>query len=146
MAPYGEWDSIDDTKANIGRWPDEAGASVYSKKEHRPIPVGQYAPNRWGVHDMLGNLDEWCLDTYSDSADVRDLPPVDPVRASEWSVFRVVRGGSYIFGRTVFYKEGDAESGGFRGIRVVVEIDDCLRSCLKQCKGNDVGGIDGFPE
>jgi hypothetical protein len=34
----------------------------FGNAEHRPRPVGEKAPNRWGFYDMLGNVWEMCQD------------------------------------------------------------------------------------
>lgn len=57
--------------------------------EERPHRVGLKTSNPWGLHDVLGNVWEWCLDTYQER-----LPGgTDPVVLNETS-YRVVRGGS----------------------------------------------------
>ena len=54
------------------------------------LRVGQTPANAWGVHDMHGNVEEWCLDAY---APYPALAQVDPVIRN--GSFRVTRGGSH---------------------------------------------------
>jgi formylglycine-generating enzyme required for sulfatase activity len=64
--------------------------------------VGEKKPNRWGLHDMYGNVAEWCLDHYVKDAYARcplDRPSLAPVELpSERRFSHVARGGSWADG------------------------------------------------
>jgi formylglycine-generating enzyme required for sulfatase activity len=55
-------------------------------------PVGNYAPNPWGLYDMIGNVFEWCQDWWSPSYPGGSL--LDPQGAISGSS-RVLRGGGW---------------------------------------------------
>lgn len=58
--------------------------------------VSQKRPNRWGLHDLYGNVSEWCEDVY-DPAYYKTSPAVDPHGPPNpgKDVKRVIRGGSW---------------------------------------------------
>ena len=69
-------------------WYDKNAVDVAEGYTHR---VGQKKPSSWGLHDMHGNVWEWCADRYGPYA-IGDT--TDSIRSLAGSV-RVLRGGSW---------------------------------------------------
>ena len=83
-------------KANVdGNYP--FGTTTKGAYLKRPTDAGSYAANRFGLHDVHGNVFEWCFDVYDESAyGSRSGLMTDPL-SSSGSEYRVLRGGSWDF-------------------------------------------------
>jgi formylglycine-generating enzyme required for sulfatase activity len=65
----------------------------------RTSEVGAYPPNRWGLHDMHGNVFEWIEDDWQEdyrAAPVDGSAWKDPETSTSWHMC-VLRGGSWNF-------------------------------------------------
>ena len=60
---------------------------------HRP--VGSYSANNFGLHDIAGNVSEWCLDVFKVACRDWPLRPGDGLRLTPDGPERVRRGGSW---------------------------------------------------
>ena len=77
--PWG--DSISEKRANY---------SITGLEE--TMPKGSYPGNAWGIHDMLGNVSEWCKDWYGPFLKSDNTDP----RGPELGTYRVVRGNAWV--------------------------------------------------
>ncbi len=66
----------------------------YKNNAPRVQPVEQKRANPWGIQDLYGNVEEWCLDHDRRYTSDLKIEPVNDFAASN-SKFRTVRGGYY---------------------------------------------------
>ena len=104
--PWGDDGSFARDYANYG------GTSGFDKWEYTP-PVGSFKPNGYGLHDVSGNVWEWCQDWYDEDTE-----------------YRVLRGGSWFYStyhlrvayRINFNPTGTV--GHFIGFRCVMDVEE----------------------
>jgi formylglycine-generating enzyme required for sulfatase activity len=86
-------------------------------------PVGLLKPNQFGIHDILGNVSEWCFDLFDENyyRVSKKNNPQGPTKNENG--YRVVRGGNYSTDYKLLrcsYRRGcqtDANSIGFRIVK-----------------------------
>jgi formylglycine-generating enzyme required for sulfatase activity len=91
------------------------------KAKGQTTKVNEYSPNAWGLHDMHGNVQEWCRDWSR-----HRLPGgSDPEVVDKDTLYRVIRGGSWdLYGSYCrsAYRGGDrpTERSNRLGLRLAI--------------------------
>ena len=86
-----------------GNYADESARDMvpyiidgYNDHYRGPSPVGSFAPNRFGIYDLAGNVSEWIDDFYSVALPNGVL--VNPLGPAS-GAYHVIRGSNYTNGR-----------------------------------------------
>lgn len=101
-----------------GPWPPATGAGNYhpdvgADSHTNTSPVGSFSPNRFGIHDLGGNVWEWCQDSYKNSIDFRVLRGASWRMRSPGDLLSSIEIGNVSHIRLPTY-----------GFRIVLEIPD----------------------
>jgi sulfatase modifying factor 1 len=90
----------------------------------KTTPVGSFPANAWGLHDMHGNVWQWCQDIYGEYPQKDVVDPQGPDKGDA----RVLRGGSWDhFPRSCRsacrYRDGPGLRGNVYGLRVCFFVE-----------------------
>jgi hypothetical protein len=82
-----------DTRFFFGKDSSKIGEYAWTKSnsEAKTHIVGKKSPNPYGLHDIYGNVFEWCYDWYGEYPNM----PIDNYSGPETGEARVLRGGYY---------------------------------------------------
>ena len=106
------------------QWPPPKDAgdfarSLTGRSSEEPMPVGSYAPNRYGLYDMAGNVPQWCEDNFDKTTNRYDPYPYDPTQG-----FRTLRGSSWNESKAENLlssaRDGNVPTSSSYGFRIVV--------------------------
>ena len=94
----------------------------YGNSRDTTHPVGAKTANELGLHDLSGNVHEWCWDWYADSY---PSGPLANYSGAASGTYRVLRGGSWgsvaahcaVALRSASYPHIQSGSDGFRVVR-----------------------------
>ena len=78
--------SFGDSASTLGEY-----AWYYDNGGKTTHPVGQKMPNAYGLHEMIGNVWEWCQDRYASYPSGPQVDPLGPAAGSN----RIYRGGGW---------------------------------------------------
>ncbi len=111
--PFSHGDTLSPDKANYDGSIDGSGSSDANRQS--TMPVGSFAANAFGIHDMQGNVSEWVEDCWHDEYTAKT-----PIDGSPWidggdCNGRVVRGGSWEDSQAEL--RSAARTGGAKGDR-----------------------------
>lgn len=123
VTPYHFGETLSADKANYnGNF--VYGAGKKGAYREKTMPVGSFPGNPWGLHDMHGNVWQWCHDWHGGYSGKAVTDPQGPKTGKN----RVLRGGSWgshpIFCRSANRNFTDPDSRTeFNGFRVVLVVE-----------------------
>jgi formylglycine-generating enzyme required for sulfatase activity len=117
------------TLYNTGDWfPDSCQKVQRTSRDlgYVSLAVAQFAPNAFGLYDMHGNVEEWCLDYYGLYTAGEQTNPCGPTHGE----YRVTRGGSHhtpvrylrSANRSAMLPDDRHSQTGFRIVESVAEL------------------------
>jgi serine/threonine protein kinase/formylglycine-generating enzyme required for sulfatase activity len=124
----------DDEKLDDHGW-------YHRNSQSRTHEVGGKKANGWGIHDMHGNVGEWCQDAYTEKLQGGTDPLVTGPLVTGKTGLRVLRGGDFVTGpegcfATSRNKFDAGSANGLIGFRVaLVRVDqsaDAIESATKE--------------